>query len=256
MARSSKPTEPPKRGVSRVTRVPAKQTAVRSQAAAPAPAEKPDLVPVAKHAETKPPAIKAEPVSPPPAPAVPPVIEPMAEPVASVDVPAVAAAAVEPLVKSLESPPLSKGLTEMATAAAADKAQTVFTDLSERAKTAFEKSSKLSEEFADLTKGNLEAMAESARIAAKSAEALAQEAADYTKKSFESATAAMKRYSAVKSPAELIQLNSEFAKTSFDSAVAEASKVSETFTKMLGDFFQPLSTRYSVASEKLKAAAF
>jgi len=131
----------------------------------------------------------------------------------------------------------------------------MFTDMSERAKAAFEKSTKLSEEFADLTKGNLEAMAESAKIAAKNAESLAQEAADYTKKSFESASAAMKRYTAVKSPVELIQLNSEYAKTSFDSAVAEVSKVSETLTKMMGDIFQPLSTRYAVASEKIKSAA-
>jgi phasin family protein len=143
----------------------------------------------------------------------------------------------------------------MATATAPEKIQTMFTDMSDRAKTAFEKSTKLSEEFADLTKGNLDALAESAKIAAKNAEALAQEAADYSKKSFETATAALKRYSAVKSPAELLQLNGEYAKTSFDSAVAEVSKVSETITKMLGDVFQPLSSRYAVASEKIKAAA-
>ena len=65
----------------------------------------------------------------------------------------------------------------------------------------------------------------------------------------------MKRYSAVKSPAELIQLNGEYAKTSFDTAVAEVSKVSETLTKMMGEMFQPLSNRYTVASEKIKAAA-
>jgi len=142
----------------------------------------------------------------------------------------------------------------MATAAS-EKAQTVFTDMSARAKAAFEKSTKLSEDFADLTKGNLEAIAESAKIAAKNAEALAQEAADYTKKSFESATAAMKRYSAVKSPVELIQLNGEYAKTSFDAAVSEVSKVSETLAKMMGEVFQPLSNRYAIASEKIKAAS-
>ena len=142
----------------------------------------------------------------------------------------------------------------MATAAP-EKIKTMFTDMSDRAKTAFEKSTKLSEEFADLTKGNLEAPAESAKIAAKNAEALAQEAADYSKKSFETATATMKRYSAVKSPAELIQLNGEFAKTSFDSTVAELSKVSETITKMMGEVFQPLSSRYAVASEKIKSAS-
>jgi len=151
-----------------------------------------------------------------------------------------------------------KGLSEMATttAASAEKIKSAFTDFNGRAKAAFEKTAKLGEEFTDLTKGNLEAVAESAKIAAKGAESLAQEAADYSKRSFESATAAMKRYSAIKSPAELIQLNSEYAKTSFDSAVAEVSKMSEAMTKLAGDFFQPLSSRYSIAAEKLKASAF
>lgn len=137
-----------------------------------------------------------------------------------------------------------------------EKFQTMITDLNDRAKAAMEKTTKLGEELADLTKGNLEAVAESAKIAAKGAESIAQEAADYTKKNFETMTAAMKRYSAVKSPAELIQLNSELAKSSFDSAVAEASKMSEVLTKLAGDVFQPLSSRYTLAAEKLKAAAF
>ncbi len=224
--------------------------------------------PVAKVAETVAPAVKAEPVSPKTAPA--PVAAPAPVPVvkaapvekvvvaaeAAVEKVAAEVAAATEAVLSPPVAPISKGTTKMATATAPEKIQTMFTEVSERAKAAFEKSTKFSEDFADLTKGNLEAIAESAKIAAKNAEALAQEAADYSKKSFETATATMKRYSAVKSPAELLQLNGEFAKTSFDSAVAEFSKVSETYTKMLGDIFQPLSNRYAIASEKLKSAAF
>lgn len=223
--------------------------------------------PVAKVAETVAP-VKAAPVSPKPAPVT--VAAPVSQPAAvkvSVEkaAPVVAAvikevAATVSVVTEAVSPKepsasISKGTLTMATATAPEKIQTMFTDLSDRAKTAFEKSTKLSEEFADLTKGNLEAIAESAKIAAKNAEALAQEAADYSKKNFETATSALKRYSAVKSPAELLQLNGEFAKTSFDTTVAELSKVSETLTKMMGDIFQPLSNRYTVASEKIKAAS-
>lgn len=153
--------------------------------------------------------------------------------------------------------PPQKGSIEMATTLfSAEKFQTMFADLNDRAKQAMEKSAKFNEELADLTKGNLEAVAESAKIAAKGAESLAQEAASYTKKNFETMSATMKRYSAVKSPVELIQLNSELAKSSFDNAVAEASKMSEVFTKLAGDVFQPLSNRYALAAEKLKASAF
>lgn len=260
MARKTTTTGISKPRGPRVTRpVPRAKRVLEKAATAPV---SPAPVAVKKVAETAPPAIKAEAVSPPPAPK--PVIK-APEPVAAAApvekaapvAPAVAEkiAAVEPVAPQPSlKPQILKGTFTMATVTNSEKIQTMFTDISERAKTAFEKSTKLSEDFADLTKGNLEALAESAKIAAKSAETLAQEAADYSKKNFETATAALKRYSAVKSPAELLQLNGEFAKTSFDSAVAEVSKVSETITKIVGDVFQPLSTRYAVASEKIKSA--
>ncbi|WP_243395556.1 phasin family protein [Sphingomonas oleivorans] len=139
--------------------------------------------------------------------------------------------------------------------AAAEKVQALFGDLNERAKSAFEKSTKLGEEFADLTKGNVEALVASARVAAKGTEQLAQEAADYSKKSFETATTAFKSFASVKSPTELFQLQSDFAKSSFDSAVAEASKFSESWLKLVGEVVQPLSSRYAVAAEKIKTVA-
>lgn len=142
-----------------------------------------------------------------------------------------------------------KGLFSMATAPA------FFTEFNDRAKTAFEKSAKVGEDMVEFTKGNVEALVTSARVAAKGSEAMAQEAAEYSKKSFETATAAFKSFASVKSPTELFQLQSDYAKTSFDSAVAEASKVSEGMLKLMGDMFQPLSTRYAVASEKFKATA-
>jgi phasin family protein len=265
MARKTTTTEVGKPRGPRVTR-PAprpKRTPVQKAVTSPAATE-PKLT--KEVAETVLPAVKAEPVSPPPAPkpaiTPAPVIEDApakkvatVAPVAVKEVVAAPPVAIAPPIPSPTLTELSKGTFKMATATAPEKIQTMFTDMSDRAKTAFEKSTKLSEEFADLTKGNLEAIAESAKIAAKNAEALAQEAADYSKKSFETATAALKRYSAIKSPAELLQLNGEFAKTSFDSVVAEVSKVSETLTKMMGDMVQPLSSRYAVASEKIKSAS-
>ncbi|MDB5689198.1 MAG: phasin family protein, partial [Sphingomonas bacterium] len=153
--------------------------------------------------------------------------------------------------------PLLKGFLKMATAPemtfSADKFQSMFGDVNERAKAAVEKTSKMAEELTELTKGNVEAIVASGRVAAKGAEAMTQEAADFSKKSFETATGAMKSFAAVKSPTELFQLQSEFARSQFDSMVAEASKVSESMLKLMGEMVQPLSTRYAVAAEKLKA---
>ncbi|MDB5663073.1 MAG: phasin family protein [Sphingomonas bacterium] len=156
--------------------------------------------------------------------------------------------------------PFLKGLFEMATAPemitfpGAERFQSMFGDVNERAKTAVEKSTKIAEEMAELTKGNVEALVASGRVAAKGAESMTQEVAEYSKKNFESATGALKSFAAVKSPTELFQLQSEFAKSSFDTMVAEASKVSESMLKLMGEIAQPLSTRYAVAAEKMKSA--
>ena len=130
----------------------------------------------------------------------------------------------------------------------------ILTDLNARTKTAFEKSTKFGEDVAELTKGNLEAVAESAKIAAKGAETLAQGAAEYTKKNFETATAAMKRYSSIKSPAELFQLNSEIAKSSFDSYVKEMTKLSEFAQSVSKDAIKPLSERASAVATMFQPA--
>ncbi|WP_231639430.1 phasin family protein [Sphingomonas profundi] len=162
------------------------------------------------------------------------------------------------------APAMTKGLFDMATtfdsataapAVATEKMKAVFGGLNDRAKTAMEKSAKLGEEMTELTKGNVEALVASGKVAAKGAETMAQEAAEYGKKSFESATAMFKSLASAKSPTELFQLQSEFAKSSFDSAVAEASKLSEAWVKLAGEMVQPISNRYAVAAEKLKAAA-
>ena len=145
--------------------------------------------------------------------------------------------------------------TTETTKQAAEKAQALFADASAKAKAAFEKTSKIGEELTALTKGNVEAFVESGKVAAKGAEALTQDAAAFGKKSFEHASSTFKSLTSVKSPTELFQIQGEFAKTSFDNAVAEASKFSEAWMKLAGDMFQPLSSRYAVAAEKLKSVA-
>ena len=135
------------------------------------------------------------------------------------------------------------------------KAQAFFADFNDRAKAAVEKSTVLIAEANEFAKGNLEAVVESGKIAAKGLESFGQDAADYGRKSFETATAALKSMSAVKSPTELFKLQSDFFRTSFDSYVAEASKNTAALIKLAGDAAQPLSNRVAVAAEKAKLAA-
>ena len=137
----------------------------------------------------------------------------------------------------------------------AAKAETLFAEFNDRAKAAFEKGTKLFDDANDFAKGNVEAVVESSKIAAKGFEAFGQDAAEYGRKSFESATAALKSFAAVKSPTDLFKLQSDYVRSAFDSLVAETSKNTESLLKLAGDVAQPLSNRAAVAVEKIKVAA-
>ena len=131
----------------------------------------------------------------------------------------------------------------------------LFTDVNDRAKSAFDKSGKFVSEIGDFNKGNVEALVESTRIAAKGIEALGQDTAEYGRKSFEGLTATLKRLSAIKSPTDFFKLQGDYMRTSFDAAVAQGSKNTEAMLKLAGDAVQPISSRFAVAVEKVKAAA-
>lgn len=153
-----------------------------------------------------------------------------------------------------------QGATTMATKTempfiGTDQFKTAFEDVNERAKSAMEKSAKMAEEFADLARGNVEALVASSKVAAKGVETLSQEAADYGRKSFEEASAALKSFAEVKSATDFFKLQSDYARSAFDAAVAESAKVSEAFLKIAGDVAEPITSRYSVAAERVKSLA-
>ena len=138
---------------------------------------------------------------------------------------------------------------------AAEQFKTVFGDVNERAKAAAERSAKIVEELADLTRGNVEALVASSKIAAKAVETLSQDAAEYSRKSFEDASATFKSFAEVKSATDLFKLQGDFARAAFDSAVAETARVSEALVKLAGDVAEPLNSRYTVAAERVKTLA-
>ena len=138
---------------------------------------------------------------------------------------------------------------------AADQFKTVFGDVNERAKTAIEKSTKIVEEFTDIARGNVEAIVASSKVAAKGVETLSQDAAEYSRKSFEEASATLKSFSEAKSATDFFKLQSDFARSAFDAAIAESARVSENFMKIAGDVAAPITSRYTVAAERVKTLA-
>lgn len=133
--------------------------------------------------------------------------------------------------------------------------QSAFAEMNEKAKTGVEKSTKAVEELADIAKGNVEALVESGKIAAKGVEALGQEAAEYGRLTFEKASATMKSLAAAKSPTEFFQLQSEMVSGAFDIFAKESAKTSEALIKLAGEVAQPLSSRVSLVTEKVKSLA-
>jgi phasin family protein len=138
---------------------------------------------------------------------------------------------------------------------ATEQFKTVFGDVNERAKAAVERSAKIVEELADLTRGNVEALVASSKVAAKGVESLSQDAAEYSRKSFEEASAALKGFAEVKSATDFFKLQGDFARAAFDAAVAESARVSETVLKLAGEVAEPITSRYNVAAERVKTLA-
>ncbi|MGY2734022.1 phasin family protein [Sphingomonas sp. UYP23] len=209
---------------------PASAEAATPEPAAPAP-------PVAAPAPI---AVAPEPVAPAPASVL--------TPPAPKSVVAAAAAVVQKEAKIMETVQSAADTTQA-------HAQAMFADVNDRTKTAMEKGSKMIEEMNEFSKGNIEALVESSKIAAKGIETMGQEAAEYGRKQLESATAAMKTLSSVKSPTDFLKLHSDYMRSAFDAMVAEASKNTESMLKLAGEITQPISNRVAIAAEKIKVAA-
>jgi phasin family protein len=138
---------------------------------------------------------------------------------------------------------------------AAEQFRAAFGDINERAKAATEKSAKIVEQLADLTRGNVEALVASSKIAAKGVETMSQGAAEYSRKSFEEASAVLKSFAEVKSATDFFKLQGDYARSAFDAAVAESARVSETVLKLAGEVVEPINSRYTVAAERVKTLA-
>ena len=228
-------------------------------AAAPAPAPKP---PVAekKTAEPKKPATNRRKIEKPAAPK--PARKTIADAKAAKRAARVARAAAAPAPAKTTEPKLSVSeLKEKIMATA--KTTTDFTkpmadavsELQTRAKVAYEKSTEAATEAAEFAKGNVEALVESSKIFAAGAQSLGKSYVEEAKSAYETISADMKEFAAVKSPTELFQLQGKIARRNFDTFVATSSKNTEAFLKLANDAFAPLTGRVEVATEKLAKVA-
>ncbi len=135
------------------------------------------------------------------------------------------------------------------------KIKDVVATAQDRAKAAFEKTSGYASEYGEFTKGNLEAVVESGKILAAGLQDMGKTYVAEGKSAVETITADVKTFAGVKTPADFFKLQGELMRRNFDAAVASTSKHSEAVVKLAGDAFAPISTRVSLAVEKVKQAA-
>lgn len=135
------------------------------------------------------------------------------------------------------------------------KVKEAFAEAQERAKAAYEKSTAYVGEVNEFSKGNVEAFVESGKIFAAGMQELGKDYVAEGKSAIETMTADIKEFAAVKSPTDFFKLQGEIMRRNFDAAVASTSKHSEALVKLANEAIAPVSSRVSVAIEKVKQAA-
>lgn len=131
--------------------------------------------------------------------------------------------------------------------------QTLFADAGERSQEAVRRSRKLAEEIADITRGNVEALAESSRLAAEGARSLSRDVIAKSREGVEEAADSIRSLAEAKSPTEFVQIQSDIARASFDRLVAQSSRFTESLVKLAGEAVQPLSSRASANAERVNS---
>lgn len=131
----------------------------------------------------------------------------------------------------------------------------VVADAQGRAKTAYAKGSEYFGDYSAFNKGNLEAVVESGKILAGGIQDMGRTYVAEAKTAFATITADVKEVAAVKSPTELFQLQGKMMRRNLDNVMSYTSKNTETMVKLANDAFAPLSSRISLAVEKVRKAA-
>ena len=135
------------------------------------------------------------------------------------------------------------------------KAKEVAADVQTRAKAAYDKGAEMTQDVVEFQKGNFEALVESGKILANGMQDMGRTYVEEAKSAAETVQGDVKKFAAIKSPTELFQLQGEIARRNFDAMVSTTSKNTEAMVKLANEAFAPLSSRFSLAAEKVRKAA-
>lgn len=135
------------------------------------------------------------------------------------------------------------------------KIKGALSEVGDKAKAAFEKSTASLGEAGAFAKGNVEAIVESGKLFSTGAQELGKGYVEEAKVGFETLTADVKELAAVKSPTDFFKLQGEIVRRNMDAAIAQSSKNTEAMMKLATEAFAPLSSRINLAVEKINKVA-
>lgn len=151
--------------------------------------------------------------------------------------------------------PIMETVNTTQTTAAADTTLDMGADLQARAKAAFDKGAAMTADMTTFQKDNLEALVEAGKVLAAGMQELGRGVMDDARTAAQTATADVKAMAAIKSPTELFQLQGEIMRRNLDAMVAKGSHTTEAMTKLANEMFAPLTSRASMAMDRMSKAA-
>lgn len=131
----------------------------------------------------------------------------------------------------------------------------VMTEAQSKAQEAFEKSSAMLGDYTEFAKGNVEAMVESGKIFAAGMQDMGTNLVAESRTAFETISSDVKEMASAKTPSDFMKIQSDIMKRNFDQAVAYSSANSEAMLKLVNETMAPISSRVSLAVEKVRTAA-
>jgi phasin family protein len=180
--------------------------------------------------------------------------KPVAKVAAKVKTPVSKPVSTPTLITKLKDSPMATTVKKT-TEDFSSKIQGAMKDAQDRAKTAFEKSQAAMGDANEFSKGNLEAIVETGKVLASGMQTMGKSYVEEVKSAFTTMQADAKELTSVKSPKDFLELQSKLARKYFDGVVAYNSKSAEAALKLANEAFQPISSRVSLAVEKVRKAA-
>lgn len=126
----------------------------------------------------------------------------------------------------------------------------LLADVTGRSEELAKRSRKAAEELADIARANVDAVVESGKIATTGAQSIGQQVLAKGRDNIDHAANTVRALAEAKTPADVLQIQSDFFRGAFDRFVEESATFTESFVKVAGEAFEPISNRASLNVER------